>query len=333
MTAKTTYADFAGYMLRPQLSDIKSRGADCDPATNIGAFLLGLPVISANMLHITGPKMCLAMAEGGAMGILPRFKPVDDAVAEFRETETLFAEKKPPNNHFGVSIGVKEGERARFDALYYAGARIFCIDVAHGHHTMVRDMLQWIRKNYATEPFVIAGNIATSEAASDLQEWGASALKVGIGSGAACQTRQNTGVGVSQAKALNEVVSVAQVPVISDGGVREYGDVAKALACGADAVMVGLLFAGTIETPGRVYEDDRGNFYKVYGGSASGENKVAAGGSNSFVEGVMKVVPFRGHVKYILRGIREGLQSAMSYSGARNMKEYYTKAKLEKLEE
>jgi len=333
VTTKTTYSDFSGYLLRPQLSSIRSRKLDCDTSTHMGPYMFGLPVISANMRHITGQKMCLAMAECGGLGILPRTKRTDKDVEEFLETVSLLEVERSPSRHVGVSVGVDDGEKNRFDYLYQAGARLFCIDVAHGHHTLVRDMLQWIRRSYPVDAFVIAGNIATSEAAQDLQEWGANALKVGIGPGAACQTRQNTGVGVPQVKALMEVVSVSKVPVISDGGVREYGDVAKALACGADTVMVGLLLAGTIETPGSVFEDEEGNFYKVYGGSASGENKVESGESNSFVEGALKMVPFRGHVRFILKGIREGLQSAMSYSGAKDIMQFHAKARLEKSEE
>ena len=140
----------------------------------------------------------------------------------------------------------------------------------------------------------------------------------------ACLTRSNTGVGVPQFGLLEDLSQLENFPLISDGGIKHTGDIAKALIF-ADAVMIAKMIAGTTETPGKVYEDENGSFYKKFGGSASGENKVTHGGKNRFVEGHMSNVPFRGRVKYILNKIREGLQSAMSYSGASNMDEYRAK--------
>jgi IMP dehydrogenase len=142
----------------------------------------------------------------------------------------------------------------------------------------------------------------------------------------ACQTRRNTGVGVPQFSLLEDIFALTPeyIPIISDGGIKHTGDISKAMIF-ANAVMVARMIAGTSETPGCVYEDENGQFYKKFGGSASGEHKVSSGGRNKFVEGHMTNVPFRGKVKYILDKIREGLQSAMSYSGASNMAEYKEK--------
>ena len=210
---------------------------------------------------------------------------------------------------------------------------MFCIDVAHGHHLHVKNTLEWIRSNHVDESFcLIAGNVATSQGARDLFSWGADVVKVGIGPGSKCETRKNTGVGVPQLQALKEIreSSLPGCKIIADGGARWTGDVAKALYY-ADAIMVGRMVAGTIEGPGEVYEDEDGNFYKMFGGSASGENKVRHGKANKFVEGHRTRVPFRGHVKFILRRIRENLQSALSYSGAFNLNEFREKAVLKSI--
>jgi IMP dehydrogenase len=141
-----------------------------------------------------------------------------------------------------------------------------------------------------------------------------------------CETRKNTGVGVPQLKAIRDIRRIhAKVPIIADGGIKHYGDVPKALKY-ANGVMVGSMIAGTSETPGHVYKNDKGEFYKVYGGSASGERKVENGGDNSFVEGVIKIVPFKGKVKYIIYGVKDAIRSSMSYSGAPDLKTFRERA-------
>jgi len=150
-----------------------------------------------------------------------------------------------------------------------------------------------------------------------------------------CETRKNTGVGVPQLTALKEIRKAIfdnklDIKVIADGGIQYFGDVPKAMVF-ADAVMVGSMISGTSETPGHVYQDDEGKFYKTYGGSSSGENKVKNGEMNRFVEGMVKTVQFRGHVKYILHKIEDGLRSALSYSGAWNIKEFHEKAILREI--
>jgi len=146
-----------------------------------------------------------------------------------------------------------------------------------------------------------------------------------------CETRKNTGVGVPQLHALMEIKeAMVGLPVISDGGIKYPGDVAKALKY-SDAVMIGSLFSGTAETPGHVYKNVEGQFYKTYGGSSSGENKVKNGNQNSFVEGVIKTVPFKGHVKYIVREIEDSLRSSFSYSGSLNLKNFQERSILKEI--
>lgn len=366
MKEAITYSDI---LIEPQLSSVTSR-ANVDLSTNLGAFSLKFPVISANMRHITGPKMAAEMSAFGGMGILYRWNSPDMAANDFKltyqlirsnilfenialdkEIDQIVSSKPIVTKHIlkwlkeklqdisfddkvsddlifshpvGVSIGVKDEEKERFEKLYEVGARIFCIDVNHGHHVFVKNTIEWIKKYPVV---IIAGNIATKEAAQDLQEWGANLLKVGIGPGGVCMTRRNTGVGVPQISALINVCEVAKVPVIADGGIQYIGDFTKALAVGADAIMIGSYIAGTSETPGKVFRDASGKLYKVFGGSASGENKMASGSNGQFVEGVMKTVEFKGHLKHLLREIKEGLQSGFSLSGASTLREFQQKVK------
>ena len=331
-----------------QYSDVESRSM-VDLTSKMRGFELKLPVISANMPNITEWKMAKEMAINGGMGILHRFyhtieENVDDfskAVGEICVVRGVKSQEAIKT--LGVSIGVKDSEKARFDALYEAGARIFCIDVNHGHSKMMKEMINWIynqsryHKTRPTKarPTIIAGNIATARAALDLAEWGADILKVGIGPGKVCRTRSNTGVGKPQFSAIKEVYDaihgITNVKIIADGGIKTTGDIAKALIF-ADAVMVGAVLAGTSETPGDAFPEPgtdltNRSFYKVYGGSASMENKVKNGQRARFVEGEMLKIPFKGHAKYLLREIQDGLQGSFSLSGCRNLREYKEKVK------
>lgn len=314
-----TYNDV---LIKPCYSEVASRSL-VDLSTRIGNTTLKLPVVSSNMKTVTGPKMAAILAKHGALGLLHRFCTTENNVEMFKDSQTA---------NVGVSIGVKEEDKERFEKLYSVGARIFCIDVAHGHHILVKNMLHWINndilnwdRSSRSQVTVIAGNIATPEAYYDMCQWGADAVKVGIGPSPVCRTRYNTGVGVPQLFALHSIHEESMkmqhpIAIIADGGISHVGDISKALKY-ADAVMIGSMIAGTSETPGQVFRNEDGEFYKVYGGSASGENK----GENRFVEGVVKTVKFKGKVKYILREIEQGLQSAFSYVGANNLREYQEK--------
>ena len=349
------YLTFSDVMFKPRYSKVRSRSNVITEVLMVGGFTLQLPVISANMRDITGPKMVVAMTAAGGFGILHRFNNADDAVDEYRKTcarlvahyNTLRAKsgiKQFPKtykfrNAFGVSIGVKKADRQRFHRLWDAGARVFCIDVAHGHHILVKEMITWIRKDIQKmgavtkgknfmPPYIIAGNVATPEGAADLISWGADCVKVGIGPGEVCDTRKNTGAGVPQLSALQTIREAnPDIIMIADGGIKSTGDIAKALKY-ANAVMVGNFISGTSETPGNVYQNPDEQFYKTYGGSASGERKVSNGQEHAFVEGRIKTVPFRGHVKYILRKIKENLQSSLSYSGVDNLYDFRKYAEL-----
>ena len=309
----STYT-FNGVLIKPKYSEIRSR-KDVDLSVKFGKLIPSIPVISANMKTITGPRMALEMGERGAWGILHRFNTIEEAVEDYKEAQSQTA---------GVSIGVNGDSKERFQELYNAGARYFCIDVAHGHHISVKEMIEYIKSEHLGI-YVIAGNIATPNGARALVEWGANAIKIGIGPGFLCQTRTNTGVGVPQLGALEEIHKIRSplddVLLIADGGIKTVGDIAKALKF-ADMVMLGSFFAGCMETPGDVYKRSNGTRYKVYGGSASASNKTVTGNRPEFVEGVTQEVPLGDHVKFLLKEIQEGLQSACSYVGAHNLQEF-----------
>ena len=164
-------------------------------------------------------------------------------------------------------------------------------------------------------------NIATAEAATDLENAGVDGLRVGIGGGSLCTTRIKTGFGVPNVTSLMDVSSVSNVPVMADGGIKTSGDIAKALAVGADNVMIGSLIAGTDESPGSIVETPKG-LYKRYRGSASLETKVTHGQQARNVEGESTMIPYKGGVKYIITGLLDGVKSALSYAGASDLKTF-----------
>jgi len=171
---------------------------------------------------------------------------------------------------------------------------------------------------------IIAGNIATAEAAELLETYGADGLRVGIGGGSLCTTRIKTGFGVPNVTSLEDVINVSTVPVMADGGIRSSGDISKALSLGADNVMLGSLLAGTDESPGKILETSKG-LYKRYRGSASLETKVTHGQKSRNVEGESTTIPYKGGVKFIVNGLLDGVRSALSYAGSNDLKGFSPK--------
>lgn len=258
---------------------------------------------------------------------------VDNKITETSGSCTMSSIVKPickRDFNVGVSIGVQEEDKERFSKLYEAGSRIYVIDIANGFCKLMKDIVCWIKSQNLKDIYVIGGNIATAEAAYELAEWGVNCVKCGIGPGSACLTRKNTGIGVPQLYALETIAEefrrqgVKSVKIISDGGMSSIGDIAKSLKF-ADACMLGSMISGTTETPQDVSVGADGSFFKTYFGSASLENKIANYGANEYIEGISKIVPFRGHVKHILRHIKQGLQSAFSYVGANDLQEFQEK--------
>lgn len=239
----------------------------------------------------------------------------------------------------GAAVGVGEGTEERVDLLARAGVDVIVVDTAHGHSKGVLDRVQWVKKNYPNVQ-VIGGNIATADAALALMKHGADGVKVGIGPGSICTTRIVAGVGVPQITAIAQVAKALQgtdIPVIADGGIRYSGDVAKALAAGASAVMMGGLFAGTDEAPGEIILF-QGRSYKSYRGMGS-VGAMQAGSADRYFqegdnpnpdkfvpEGIEGRVPYKGSVKQILFQLAGGVRSSMGYCGCSSIAEFHQKA-------
>lgn len=322
---------FSDYLIKPTYSEVPSRSLVDTSWPLFAGKKLGLPIISANMKTITGAKMAIEMWRQGGLGILHRFSYLGSNPEEtFKENLSEYLGVVNAGAECGVSIGVQEHDKARFLGFYVAGARIFCVDVAHGHHIKVKQMLEYMANTVSpnrSECLFIAGNVATPEGAADLASWGADIVKVGIGPGKKCLTRSNTGIGVPQLEAISSIKSkYPNLRIIADGGITNTGDINKALIF-ADFAMLGNLVAATSETPFPVFKNDKGEFYKTYGGSASGESR----GENRFVEGVVSTVTFRGKVKYILREAKQGLQSACAYVNALNLEQFKKNAELQEI--
>ena len=229
-----------------------------------------------------------------------------------------------------AAIGVTDDYKERAQELVKNGCNVLLIDVAHGHHVLVKNAIEELKNEFGRNVEIIGGSIATKEATKDLCDWGVDGLRVGIGNGSLCETRIRTGVGLPQVSTLLDVCSVADtfgVPCIADGGIRNVGDVAKGLGAGADSVMLGSLLAGTKETPGdthKVGEWPNEKLYKKYRGSASLDSKSDRGESNN-VEGNSKIIPYKGKVKRIISDIRDGIKSSCSYVGASSVLDFQSK--------
>jgi len=306
--------DYKDVYILPQYSEVTSR-SQVETSVKIDDLIIQTPVISANMDTVTNAEMTVAMYQGGGIGALHRFMSIEDNVEMFRRSAPCF-----------VSIGVNEESKERAHALYSAGARRFVIDIAHGHSRMMRDMTTWLRNKYS-DVYIMAGNVATGQAVMDLVSWGANAVKVGIGPGNVCTTKNVTGVTVPQFSAvLNcasalETINGIKPLIVADGGITEIGDIAKAIGAGADLVMCGRLFAGTREAPG-----ERVGGKKVYRGMASKDAMLTIRTASSLptAEGISTLIDSTEQsASDVVNQIKGGLQSSFSYSNSKNMEEFH----------
>lgn len=313
---------FEDVLITPQFSKITSR-AECDPTTKFAGLTLGLPIISANMDTITEEGMASAMHYNQGLGILHRFCSIDRNIEMF---------KGSPSTSF-ISVGISPQEKDRVDCLYKEGARNFCIDVAHAASMSTVEMYRWMDTTYS-DIRIMVGNFATLSSITDFLHNVPSnpvAIKVGIGGGSMCTTREVTGIGVPQLSALMEIypaLSSWKIPVISDGGHKRISDICKALIY-SDAVMLGGMLSGTYETPGEI-EMINDVPYKKYRGSASKESYEVQGkvASHRTAEGESTLVKSKGSVTDVLQGIKAGIQSSMSYVNAKDLQEFRRNAKL-----
>lgn len=281
---------------------------------------LALPFVSAAMDTVTEAPMAIAMAKAGGLGVIHKNMGIEAQAAEVAKVK---AEGLPVAAGTGVSPDLME----RVQALVNAGVDAIVLDSAHGHSKGVIDALKEIKAAYP-QMDVVAGNIATSQAAYDLIRAGADGLKVGMGPGSICTTRIVAGMGMPQLTAIAEVAAVAgdEIPVIADGGMRYSGDVVKALAAGAHCAMCGSLFAGTDEAPGEIIEVN-GEPMKTYRGmgtikamqAGSADRYFQKGTKKLVPEGVVARVPYKGPVADVLYQLEGGLRAGMGYVGAENL--------------
>lgn len=306
MTRIDTVFDYEDIELVPAKCIVNSR-SECDTTVTFGPRTFKLPVVPANMETIIDTPLAKLLAKNGYFYIMHRFQPETrvDFVKEM-QAEGLFA---------SISVGVKPNEQKLIRELQELGLtpEYITIDIAHGHSESVIHMIHYIKK-HLPETFLIAGNVGTPEAVRELEYAGADAVKVGIGSGKVCITKLKTGFGTAgwQLASLRLCSKVATKPLIADGGIRTHGDIAKSVRFGATMVMIGSLFAGHEQSPGKKIEVN-GKIVKEFYGSASEYQK----GERTHVEGKKILIPYRGDIMDTLKEMHQDLQSAISYAGGK----------------
>ena len=308
---------FDDVLLEPKFSNIKSRKEiDLTTIFTPGVDKLRLPIVSAPMDTVTGDEMAVAMHKAGGLGILHRYNTIKEQVELAKSVLSV-----DPNIRFGAAIGITDKYESRACALYDEGCRVFCLDVAHGHHELMKKALTRLRDIFDDDVHLMAGNVATLEAFNDLSDWGADSIRVGVGGGSICSTRVQTGHGVPTLQSVMDCsLSDRDTALIADGGIKNSGDMVKALAAGADMVMCGSLLAGTVETPGIILRSDDGTApRKIYRGMASREAQKAWRGKVGSIEGVSTTVAIKGPVSDVLHDLEWGIRSGLSYTGARSL--------------
>jgi IMP dehydrogenase len=306
---------------------------------------LNLPIMSAAMDTVTESAMAIHLATQGGLGVIHKNMPTAEQAAEIAKVK---AAEVPEGSNAAVdaegrllvagAVGVTSDTFERADALFHAGADAIVIDTAHGHSAGVLRKIAEIREHYP-ERTLIAGNVATAEGTRALYEAGVDVVKVGIGPGSICTTRVVAGVGVPQITAIYDSAAVAREfgkTIIADGGIKYSGDIVKALAAGGDVVMLGSMLAGTLESPGEVFEDN-GHKFKSYRGMGSlaamehgSKDRYFQGSVNEanklVPEGIEGRLEFKGSVNDILFQMVGGLKSGMGYVGAGNIQALHDNA-------
>lgn len=316
---------FDDVLIEPNFSMVKSR-KEVSLSTTIGSLTLEAPVISANMDTIFSTDLASALHEAGGISMVHRFCSTEENVA-------ICQKLKQVGTPVIASVGVSAQELERAEALVASGVQYLCIDVAHGAQMGVLEQYNKLIELFGSKVEIMVGNFATGKSINRFKELCKTepmAFKVGIGGGSACLTRVQTGCGVPQLAALLDCIASNRFSnIISDGAHKNPGDIAKALATGAKAVMLGLMFAGTNESPGEVID----NKYKKYRGSASLESYKVQGKEAEWrtFEGDSFLVPLKGSVRDVVQNITGGLRSSLSYVGAYTLDQFSSKAKLIKI--
>ena len=309
-----TYDDV---LLVPSYNHHESRRiVDIGAVDRLGKLSLQLPVMSSNMDTITESAMANFMHSKGGIGVLHRFLSIEENIQQFKAcTGQVF-----------VSIGCSTAELERAEALRDSGANFFCVDVAHAHAKYVGKTLKKLRQIIGSR-CIMAGNVATYAGADYLSSCGADIIKAGIGGGSVCSTRIKTGFGVPMLTCIKDCARTDR-SIVADGGIRTAGDIVKAIAFGADFVMIGGMLAGTEPTPGKIITKNDGRKVKQYRGMASQEaQEVFLGQMHEWktAEGVATEVPYREDADKIIADIIGGLRSGLTYGGANNISELQRK--------
>ena len=299
--------DYDNILLLPRKCRVESR-SECDPSIEFGGRRFKLPVVPANMKTVLDESISEWLAANGYFYVMHRFDLDNVQFTKDMHAKGCFA---------SISLGVKQPDYDTVDEFVGEGItpEYITIDIAHGHADSVKNMIGYLKEKLP-KSFVIAGNVGTPEAVIDLENWGADATKVGIGPGKVCITKLKTGFGTGgwQLSALKWCARVATKPIIADGGIRSHGDIAKSIRFGASMVMIGSLFAGHEESPGKTVEEN-GQRFKEYYGSASDFNK----GEYKHVEGKRILEPVKGNLANTLIEMEQDVQSSISYAGGKKL--------------
>jgi len=306
--------DYEEMNLVPKKCIVNSR-SECDTRVTLGNFTFNLPVVPANMECVINDEIAIRLAQNGYFYIHHRF---DVDVVEFCK------KMKSLDLFTSISIGVNEDSYTLISELNKENLipDFITIDIAHGHSIKMESMIKFIKTVFTDScPYIIAGNVSTAEAVLDLENWGANAIKVGIGPGSACTTYNATGFGSrgAQASIVEKCANVTldeNTVIIADGGISHPGDVAKSLALGASMVMIGGMFSGLSDSPGNVVQGSDGLLYKEFWGSASAHQS----NKKNRIEGTKKLIPLKTKtVLEELKYLEECLQSSISYGGGKDV--------------
>jgi len=327
---------FDDVTLAPKYSEILP--TDVDTSIKLTETLkLKIPLLSSAMDTVTESKMAIAIGKAGGLGIIHRNLDIKKQVLEIKKV-------KKQNLLVGAAVGAGPNEFKRAETILKENLDIIVVDTAHGHTKKVAEIIKFIKTKKNKKTALCAGNIATPDAAKFLIKLGVDIIKVGIGPGSICTTRLVAGIGVPQLSAILSVrngIKNKRVKIISDGGIKYSGDLAKAFAAGADAVMIGSLFAGTDEAPGKLIKRN-GKFFKSFRGmgSVGAMNKGSADryfqskqkdGSKYVPEGVEGLVKYKGKIERIIYKLVGGLRSSMGYLGSKQIKNLRNKPQFVKI--
>lgn len=330
-------------MIIPQYSEVNSR-SEVDISTTLKTksgenINLKIPVIASPMDTVCESQMAGRLSAIGAVGIIHRFNSIEKQFNLVKEARDVFESTKDHSvAHFncGGAVGINGDYLERTHALVKAGCNIICIDVANACSKTAIEAAENIRQIIPDNIHFLVGTIGTVDNFIEMPDSIIDSVRVGIGSGAACKTSIETGVGYNSFHGCFEIMiapGVRQVhkkQYFADGGLRKPGDIAKALACGCDAVILGSMLAGTKAAPGEKIEVE-GKWMKNYRGMASASSQKDRGQTRIREEGVSMLIPYKGKVERIIDQVQHGLQSAFSYVNARNLKEFQQNAKFVKV--